>query len=78
MQWPYQEQELVTFTQRYLLGIANTSFFFNTSEVAKTTTCVHDSDRMPELFGKPRPLAATTAIALGAFPSFSLVMDACF
>jgi hypothetical protein len=75
---------LITFTQIFLAGIANTSDHFNGSSVAPTGTCTRFGDRIPsggeggvrgggdEGLGKPLPLPATTALALGSFPAFDL------
>ena len=80
--------ELLTFTQVYPNGIADTSAFFNASQRARMETCPKFSDRIPlplppepgpggsgQGLGesqKPSPLPASSATALGRFPAFSL------
>lgn len=76
---------LITFSQTYLVGIANTTLYFNTSEGGPVTTCSPYTDRVlppSDTLSTPRSssdnlrgkhlLPRTTAQALGAFPSFQL------
>lgn len=80
-------RELITFTQVYPAGIADTTLYFNASNVARMETCPKFSDRIPippstppvpsaadqdQLGQKPSPLPRSSATALGRFPAFSL------